>query len=42
VDDPTRRQPDIAKARRVLGWEPTIGLKDGLLPTLEYFRATAL
>jgi UDP-glucuronate decarboxylase len=38
ADDPKQRQPDIAKARAQLGWQPTIALRDGLLPTLEYFR----
>ncbi len=34
-DDPTVRQPDITRARAILGWEPTIGLTDGLARTLE-------
>ncbi len=34
-DDPTVRQPDITRARAILGWEPTIGLADGLARTLE-------
>ena len=38
VDDPKVRQPDIAKARRVLGWEPRVGLDEGLRRTLEHFR----
>lgn len=38
-DDPKRRQPDIAKARQVLGWEPQIRLEDGLRLTFDYFRA---
>jgi dTDP-glucose 4,6-dehydratase len=38
-DDPTVRQPDIALARRVLGWEPTVNLDDGLKRTIEWFRA---
>ncbi len=38
-DDPVRRQPDIAKARRLLGWEPKIQLKEGLTRTLEFFRS---
>ena len=33
-DDPTVRQPDITRARAILGWEPTIGLADGLAKTL--------
>ncbi len=33
VDDPARRRPDISLARAALGWEPTIGLHDGLLRT---------
>jgi dTDP-glucose 4,6-dehydratase len=37
IDDPTRRRPDIAKARRLLGWEPTVSLRDGLLRTLASF-----
>jgi nucleoside-diphosphate-sugar epimerase len=38
-DDPTRRQPDITKARSVLGWEPRIGLEDGLRDTIEWYRS---
>jgi len=38
-DDPQRRRPDITKARDLLAWEPSIGLKDGLLRTIEYFRS---
>ena len=37
-DDPKVRQPDITKARRVLGWEPTVELADGLERTLAYFQ----
>jgi UDP-glucuronate decarboxylase len=37
-DDPERRCPDISKARALLGWEPTVGLEEGLLATIEYFR----
>jgi dTDP-glucose 4,6-dehydratase len=39
VDDPTQRQPDITRARELLGWEPTIGLREGLERTAEYFRS---
>ncbi len=38
-DDPTRRKPDITLARTLLGWEPRIALRDGLISTLDYFRA---
>ena len=38
TDDPKMRRPDISKARSVLGWEPKIGLEEGLLKTLDYFR----
>jgi dTDP-glucose 4,6-dehydratase len=37
-DDPKRRRPDISKARRLLGWEPRVGLEAGLRLTLDYFR----
>lgn len=37
-DDPTRRRPDIAKAKKLLGWEPKVSFKDGLKKTVEYFR----
>ena len=37
-DDPTRRRPDISKAKRVLDWEPQISLRDGLLLSLDHFR----
>ena len=39
VDDPTRRRPDITKARELLGWEPHVGLKEGLRRSLEFFRS---
>ena len=38
-DDPTRRRPDITKARTLLGWEPKIQLREGLERSLEYFTA---
>ena len=37
-DDPKVRRPDISKARRVLGWEPKIGLEDGLQRSIAWFR----
>ena len=37
-DDPKVRQPDITKAKAVLGWEPTVDRADGLKRTLDYFR----
>lgn len=39
ADDPTRRQPDIARAREHLGWEPKVRLTDGLVKTIAYFEA---
>ena len=38
VDDPKVRQPDIARARATLGWEPQVSLDQGLEHTIEYFR----
>ena len=38
LDDPRQRQPDIGLARRTLGWEPKVGLEEGLLRTIQYFR----
>jgi dTDP-glucose 4,6-dehydratase len=37
-DDPKRRCPDIRKAKRLLGWEPSVRLADGLKKTIEYFQ----
>ena len=37
-DDPKVRQPDITRARTLLGWEPKVSLEEGLTKTLEYFR----
>lgn len=36
-DDPVRRRPDLALARRLIGWNPAVGLKDGLRSTVEWF-----
>ena len=37
-DDPKVRRPDITRAREILGWEPTIDLREGLRRSLDYFR----
>jgi len=37
-DDPMQRRPEITKARTILGWEPQVGLEEGLLKTIEYFK----
>jgi dTDP-glucose 4,6-dehydratase len=39
IDDPTRRNPDISKARRILNWEPKVSLDEGLTKTIAYFAA---
>ncbi|HEX6334130.1 MAG TPA: UDP-glucuronic acid decarboxylase family protein, partial [Flavisolibacter sp.] len=39
VDDPKQRQPDITKARRLLGWEPSVKRREGLAATYDYFRS---
>ncbi|UCF37527.1 MAG: SDR family oxidoreductase [Acidobacteriota bacterium] len=39
VDDPVRRRPDISRARDILGWEPRVGLREGLAATVDYFRS---
>jgi dTDP-glucose 4,6-dehydratase len=39
VDDPKQRQPDITRAKTLLGWEPRVGLEEGLLNTVGYFRS---
>ena len=36
-DDPKVRQPDITKAKNILGWEPVVGLEEGLSKTMDYF-----
>jgi dTDP-glucose 4,6-dehydratase len=41
-DDPKQRQPDITKARNLLGWEPKIQLEEGLRMSLDYFRKAVL
>src|SRR6186997_1465543 len=41
VDDPKQRQPDIARAKKLLGWEPKVSRKEGLKITYEYFRSLA-
>lgn len=38
VDDPKQRRPDISKAKRLLGWEPKVGLEQGLKITIEFFK----
>jgi len=38
VDDPKVRRPDIARARKLLGWEPVVPLEQGLRATIDYFR----
>ncbi|TMI85978.1 MAG: SDR family oxidoreductase [Bacteroidetes bacterium] len=39
VDDPKQRQPDITKAKKLLGWQPTVDRKEGFKITYEYFRS---
>lgn len=39
VDDPKVRQPDISRAKKLLGWEPKVSLEEGLIQTIEYFKA---
>ena len=41
TDDPTRRCPDISLARSALGWEPKVGLREGIERTITYFAAEA-
>lgn len=40
IDDPQRRRPDIARAKSVLGWAPTVSLDAGLTATIDWFRNT--
>ncbi len=39
ADDPTRRRPDITRARTLLNWEPVVGLTEGIARSLDYFKA---
>lgn len=39
VDDPKQRQPDITRAKEILGWQPKVSRKDGLKITYEYFKS---
>ena len=41
-DDPKIRQPNIERAKRILGWEPRVQRREGLLKTMEYFRTALL
>ena len=38
VDDPKVRQPDISRAKKILGWEPRVNFEEGITRTIEYFR----
>ena len=38
VDDPKQRQPDISRAKKMLGWEPKVNRSEGLTITYDYFR----
>jgi dTDP-glucose 4,6-dehydratase len=38
-DDPKQRQPDITKAKKLLGWSPVVGLEEGMQKTVEYFKS---
>ena len=38
-DDPAQRRPDITRAQTLLGWEPTVALREGLIETIDYFRS---
>ena len=39
ADDPKQRQPNVDKAKKVLGWEPSVPLRDGLKKTIDYFQS---
>ena len=41
-DDPTKRRPDIAKAKKILNWTPKIDLEQGLKETIKYFRSIVM
>jgi UDP-glucuronate decarboxylase len=38
-DDPKQRQPDIGRATKALGWQPTVQLEEGLKRTISYFES---
>ena len=40
TDDPVRRQPDITRAKAILGWQPEVPLAEGLTRTIDYFRGS--
>jgi UDP-glucuronate decarboxylase len=40
TDDPVRRQPDITRAKTILGWQPEVPLAEGLTRTIDYFRGS--
>jgi UDP-glucuronate decarboxylase len=40
-DDPKQRRPDISRAQKLLDWNPTIALNEGLLKTISYFKQRA-
>jgi len=42
VDDPQIRQPDITRARQLLGWEPEVDVREGLRRTIEHYTAMHL
>jgi len=39
VDDPKVRQPDISRARQVLGWEPKVEFEEGIRKTIDFFSS---
>jgi len=42
IFDPKVRQPDISRAKKVLGWEPRVNFEEGIKKTFEYFRKRVL